>query len=62
LFEHHLQAQGYADEPALHRHLAAGRQTIGSTPFTPPTLTDLTPRLNGKSKMLARALADWPTL
>jgi hypothetical protein len=62
LFEKHLQAGGYAEEGALQGHLAAALQTIGDNDFTPPTLADLTPRLNGKNKMLARALADWPTL
>jgi hypothetical protein len=62
LFEKHLQAKGYAEEVALQSHLTAALQTIRSTPFTPPSLADLTPRLTGKNRMLARALADWPTL
>lgn len=62
LFSRQLETHGYAQTSDLRRHLDSALATITTPTFPPPTVDDLISRLKGKGKMLARALADWPSL
>jgi hypothetical protein len=62
LFTRNLEGKGYAQMDELPVLLDAAQKTVACPTYANPTVAELVPRLKGKSKMLAQALADWPTV
>jgi hypothetical protein len=62
LFTRNLESKGYAQMDELPALLDAAQKTVACPTYANPLVADLVPRLKGKNKMLAKALADWPTV